>query len=201
MCSSNEAFTDHSARFSFTFKLRGFLLWEAGNCLTSINMVRMWILGWSWCLDSPESLIKSHAYYFYNQKVLTMFEKQLDGQMAQEKRDNGYLSVKARWRFVVLNLDLLYDEHPSTDKDFWKSSVQVYRRPCVDSNLRWSLWHSSHAQVQTLWSCENLFKVSELFTTVKVRQRGKPADAHDRGSPPWTVWKFLQGWTGGTTWV
>ena len=115
MSSSNEAFTDHPARFSFTFKLRGFLLWEAGGCLTSINMVRMWIPGSSWDLDSPESLIKSHAYDLYNQKVLTMFEKQLDGQMAQEKRDNGYLSVKARWRFVFLNLDLLYDKHPSTD--------------------------------------------------------------------------------------
>ena len=170
MCSSDEAFTDHPARFSSTFKLRGFLLWEAGDCLTSINMVRMWIPRSSWCLNFPESLIKSHAYYLYNQKVLTMFEKQLDGQMAQEKRDNGYLSVKARWRFVFLNLNLLYDKQPSTDthldKDFWKSSVQVYRRPCVDSNLRWSLWHSSHAQVQKLWSYENLFKVSK--SSVKV---------------------------------
>ena len=167
MCSSNEAFTDHTARFSFTFKLRGFLLWEAGDCLTSINMVRMWIPGSSWGLDSPENLIKSHVCYLYNnQKVLTMFEKQLDGQMAQEKRDNGYLSVKARWRFVFLNLDLSYDKH--RDKDVWKSSVQVYRRACVDRNLRWSLWHSSHAQVHTLWSYENSFKVSELFTTVKV---------------------------------
>ena len=118
MCSSNEAFTDHPARFSFTFKLRGFLLWEAGDCLTSINVVRMWIPGSSWCLNSPESLIKSHAYYLYNQKVLTMFEKQLDGQMAQEKRDNGYLSVKARLRFVFLNLNLFYDKHPSTVKVF-----------------------------------------------------------------------------------
>ena len=46
---------------------------------------------------------------------------------------------------------------------------------------------------------QNLLKVWELFNIVKVRQRGKPADAHDRGSPPWTVWKFFQGWTGGTT--
>ena len=31
-----------------------------------------------------------------SQKVLTMFEKQLDGQMAPEKRDHGNLAVKAR---------------------------------------------------------------------------------------------------------
>ena len=30
-------------------------------------------------------------------KVLTMFEKQLDGQMAPEKRDHGNLAVKARY--------------------------------------------------------------------------------------------------------
>ena len=125
MCSSNEAFTDHPAWFSFTFKLRGFLLWETGDCLTSITMVRMWIPGSSWCLDSPESLIKSHANYLYNQKVLTMFEKQLDGQMAQEKRDNGYLSVKARWPFVLLNLDLLYDKQPSTDTP-WQRRLKVF---------------------------------------------------------------------------
>ena len=128
MCSSDEAFTDHPARFSSTFKLRGFLLWETGDCLTSITMVRMWIPGSSWCLDSPESLIKSHAYYLYNQKVLTMFEKQLDGQMAQEKRDNGYLSVKARWGFVILNLDLLYDKHPSTGHDVIKTSGSLLCR-------------------------------------------------------------------------
>ena len=125
MCSSNEALTDHPARFSFTFKLRGFLLWEAGDCLTFINMVRMWIPGSSWGLNFPESLIKSHAYYLYNQKVLTMFEKQLDGQMAQEKRDNGYLSVKARWRFVFLNLNLLYDKQPSTDTP-WSRLLKVF---------------------------------------------------------------------------
>ena len=122
---SNEAFTDHSARFSFTFKLRGFLLWEAGDYLTSINMVRMWIPGSNCCLNSPESLTRSHAYYLYNQKVLTMFEKQLDGQMAQEKRDNGYLSVKARWRFVFLNLDLF---HPSTGHDVIKTSESLLCR-------------------------------------------------------------------------
>jgi len=43
-------------------------------------------------------LLPSNCEASYCEKqVLTMFEKQLDGQMAQEKRDNGYLSVKARF--------------------------------------------------------------------------------------------------------
>ena len=44
-----------------------------------------------------------------SQKVLTMFEKQLDGQMAPEKRDHGNLAVKARcFNFKKIAQSLLF---------------------------------------------------------------------------------------------
>ena len=115
--------SDNFTRLSPASKLWGLLLREAGVFLYKEEV-----------LDFP-------SYQFASQKVLTMFEKQLDGQMAPEKRDHGNLVVKARYFYLqVCVWKLLFPQRGMI--------LQVYWWPSLNCNLCWSTWYPTYTQVQ-----------------------------------------------------